>query len=123
MKRTTYHLGGFDASAPAKNRATELDSQTNTFTSWDAGGTQTEQRPLTSAETAVLAAEDSAILVSTNTQDLHGKARQALTANATYLAISAPTAAQNTAQVKSLTRQVNALIKLQLRDLADVSGT
>lgn len=52
---------------------------------------------------------------------LEQRVRDALVANVTYLAVAAPTAAQNTAQIKSLTRQVNALIRLQLRalDVAD----
>lgn len=58
------------------------------------------------------------------TLDLHAKARAALTANATYLALANPTAAQNTAQIRRLTRQVNALTRLALaadllRDNAD----
>lgn len=44
--------------------------------------------------------------------DLHARARQALAANATFLAIPAPTNAQAVAQVKALTRQTNALIRL-----------
>lgn len=58
-----------------------------------------------------------------NQNDLETKARAALTANATYLAIASPTVAQNTAQTKALTRQVNALIKFALGDFTDVSGT
>lgn len=46
--------------------------------------------------------------------DLHTKARQALTDNATFLAIATPTAAQVAAQVKRLTRQQNAVIRLLL---------
>ena len=44
-------------------------------------------------------------------------------ANATFLALAAPTNAQVLAQTKALTRQVNALIKLRVQDLADLSGT
>ena len=56
------------------------------------------------------------------------KAATALTANVTYLAIGAPSNAQVTAQVRALTRQTNALMRLvagmygqhtQLQDAAD----
>ncbi len=44
-------------------------------------------------------------------------ARNALTANRTFLAIATPTNAQTLAQVKALTRQMDALIRLQLNHL------
>ena len=59
----------------------------------------------------------------TNRAALLAKATAALDANATYLARSAPTTAQNTAQVKALTRQVNALIRLATAALSDTAGT
>lgn len=54
---------------------------------------------------------------------LTAKANQALTSNAAYLALTPPTTGQAVAQVASLTRQVNALIKLTIRALQDESGT
>lgn len=46
-----------------------------------------------------------------NRTKIENRAAQALTDNATYLAIGSPSAAQNAAQVKALTRQVNGLIR------------
>jgi len=46
------------------------------------------------------------------TADINTKARQALTANATFLAVAAPTNAQTLAQVQRLTRECSALIRL-----------
>lgn len=51
--------------------------------------------------------------------DIHVKLRDLIGRNREFLAIDAPTAAQTAAQVKRLTRQVNHLIRLQLRDLLD----
>jgi hypothetical protein len=58
-----------------------------------------------------------------NRTDVLDKARAALATNATYLAVGAPSNAQNLAQIRALTRQVNGLIKLQLDDMGDVTGT
>lgn len=54
---------------------------------------------------------------------LRDKAQQALTANAAYLAVASPTAAQNTAQIQRLTRECNALIRLLIGRLDDTAGT
>lgn len=58
-----------------------------------------------------------------NQQTLFANARTAIAANSTYLALANPTAAQNTAQIKRLTREANALIRLLLGELQDVSDT
>ncbi len=61
---------------------------------------------------------------------LTDRARAAVATNNTYLAIASPTAAQNAAQVKTLTREVTGLIRLlghvvtELADLGnDTTGT
>jgi hypothetical protein len=46
------------------------------------------------------------------TLDLHAKARTALQANADYLALASPTNAQNLAQIRRLTRECSAIIRL-----------
>jgi hypothetical protein len=52
-----------------------------------------------------------------NEETLRQQARQALDANRTFLALASPTNAQTLAQVKALTRQVQALIRFELDDL------
>ena len=51
---------------------------------------------------------------------LRDRAAAALDANKTYLALSSPTAAQNLAQIRLLTRECSALIRLALRALDTV---
>lgn len=58
-----------------------------------------------------------------NTTSLQQRAQTALTNNQTFLALPSPTNTQVLAQVRALTRQVNALIRLQLALLADISDT
>ena len=49
--------------------------------------------------------------------DIHTKLRDFVNRNRTYLALPAPTANQQAAQIDRLTRQLNHLIRLQFRDL------
>jgi hypothetical protein len=58
-----------------------------------------------------------------NYLQLQQRAAAALAANATFMAIASPTQAQSVAQVKALTRQVNALLRIQLNALSDVSDS
>lgn len=55
-----------------------------------------------------------------NERTLRDRAATALANNRDFLAITTPTNAQVVAQVKALTRQVQALIRLQIQDM---SGT
>ncbi len=59
----------------------------------------------------------------TNADALRDKATAALTANATYLALPSPTNAQNLAQIRALTRETNALVRLLLGSLDSLDGT
>lgn len=47
-----------------------------------------------------------------NRQNIESAIRGAVIANRTYLAIAAPSASQNTAQIKALTRQINRLFRI-----------
>ena len=65
---------------------------------------------------------DTTVNVETSPQEdnydtIQQAARQALAANRTFLAIATPTAAQNAAQAKALTRQMNGVIRLLLTEL------
>lgn len=56
-----------------------------------------------------------------NQETLEDRLRTFRTRNNEFLALAAPTAAQRNAQVARLTREANALIRIVLRDLADIS--
>jgi hypothetical protein len=58
-----------------------------------------------------------------NVASLVAKGQNALTSNATFLALGSPTNAQTLAQVQSLTRQMNALIRLTLGQFDTTNGT
>lgn len=58
-----------------------------------------------------------------NQATLLGKAQTALTNNANYLAIASPTNAQVSAQVAALTRQIDALIRIDINQLDSTAGT
>lgn len=45
-------------------------------------------------------------------QQLQGRMTQAIAANSTYIALTSPSTAQNAMQIKALTRQVQAMLRL-----------
>lgn len=58
-----------------------------------------------------------------NEVDLRAKLAAALGSNVAFLGLESPTAAEIGEQVAGLTRQVDAMIRLQLNRLDDVAGT
>jgi hypothetical protein len=110
-----------DATAAADAPNANIPARSVRF--YNADGTVASTRAYTAAENAAADAAAQTTLYAVNEAALLAKVPTALTANATYLALGAPTNAQTLAQVQRLTRQVNALLKLRANDLADTSGT
>lgn len=99
------------------------DDATRTVTRWDRTGAILEQRPYTAAEHAAATATATQATADANEATLRSRAQTALTTNGEFLALAAPTNAQTLAQVKALTRQASALIRLELRALDTLAGT
>ena len=76
-----------------------------------------------SAITAAQAVQTAAQQLVTNQQTLQSRAQAALTANATFLALPSPTAAQTLAQVQTVTKECSALIRLALNLFDSTVGT
>lgn len=109
--RNVYFPGGFDPAAPNDNLAERWDLAAGTYTAWDRDGNQTDSRPLTDEETAQLQQVAAGQQAAGNMETLSGMLTQAIDDNHTYLALSAPTADDQTAQVRRLTRQVQGVIR------------
>lgn len=88
-------------------------------------------KPLTPAEDSRYQADQSAVAASAadqatktgNRDTLQTRAQSALAANATFLAITAPTAAEVRTQTIALTKECSALIRLLLNQLDSTAGT
>lgn len=97
------------------------DTTAGTVTEFDPPGAQSGvTRPMTPAEIAEFAAIEASDGVNANETALQTRLRAFRARNNEFLALTAPTAAQRNAQVARLTREANALIRLALRDLANI---
>lgn len=74
----------------------------------------TADAPVTGMRCAATACVPTPDPAGVNAETLRQQALAALSSNRTYVALASPTAAQTTAQVKALSRQVNGLIRLAL---------
>jgi len=99
------------------------DSTANTYVHLARDGSTLESRPLTADEVARFTTLTGQMTGSANAAVVHSRAQAALTANAAFLALASPTNAQVVAQVQRLTKECNALIRLTLSLLADISDT
>ena len=129
MGLTIYYPGGYEAAAPAQNIAEQWNDATQTVTAWDVNGNVTASRPYNLAELWALTAEQAEQGLATNRTALQQKANAALAGNQTFLALTPTfplTVAEQqalVAQVAALTRQVNALVYLQLQEFSSTTGT
>lgn len=85
---------------------------TRVYQAWDAAGVKTEERPFTAEENEE--ADESAPLrtAEVNAETLEQRLSNAIQANLDYLALTSPTNAQNVAQIRLLTRENLALIRM-----------
>ena len=80
-----------------------------------------EKSNLSLSESRVLTEDEiQAVSVSEAEKSSTDRLRAALETNTRYISLEKPTAAQVAAQTKALTRQVSALLKLQLREYSEV---
>jgi hypothetical protein len=92
------------------------DDTSRTVTTWDGQGSPTT-RAYTAAENTEADTRAVQQAGADNETSIRQKLRLALGTNTDYLAIATPTAAQTTLQVKALSRQANALIRLANQQL------
>lgn len=92
------------------------DDTARELTTWDTAGNPTS-RVYTAAENIEADARALQQATADNEAAIRDRLAQAIAGNVTYLGLATPTAAQTTTQVKALTRQIDALIRLANRQL------
>lgn len=109
MRHEVYGPGGWSADDP--NPSESWDLVAGTYTRRGLDGEVDETRPLTAAETARLQGLAAAQTAAQSVTTLAGLVQQAITDDDAYLALAAPTAADQLAQIRRLTRQMLAVAR------------
>ncbi|MDF1603406.1 hypothetical protein [Nocardioides sp. YIM 152315] len=104
-----------DDAWPAGDRTSWADDEARLV--WDFTAEPWESRPYTDDENAAADARAAEAAVVADRAALVEQARDAVAGNRVFLDLDAPTAAQTLAQVRALTRQMTALVRLTVGDL------
>lgn len=99
----------------------QWDDVTRTYSDFRTSPTTT--RAYTAPENVAADRRATAATAAANNTALRNKARQAIAANDTFLALTGPTNSQVVAQVQRLTREATALIRLTIGALDSMDGT
>jgi len=118
---TTYGLGGYDPEHPDANITEQVVANPDGTVSVTKDGATVVHS--NDAVTARVAEQLAAQALDANASTLRSRAQRALNTNATFLALASPTNAQTLAQVRNLTRETSALIRLLLNQVDDITGT
>lgn len=99
------------------------NDSTRTVTTYSPAGAVLNTRPYTVEEDAAADAAAVAETARTNRDTINGRAKSALAANDTFLAIASADLGQIRTQTRMLTRECSALIRLLLAELDTTAGT
>lgn len=117
-----YYEGGYIESQPFNNARRYWDFANRVFHDYETGADVS--RPFNAAENQMADIEEVSLSKGALREELEDKVVNAFQSNNAFLAIASPTNAQVLAQVKALTRQNNAIMKLLVSKLmTDSSGT
>lgn len=106
---------------PFNNMVELWDDTTNTYYNYITG--ESVSRPFTQEEIDFFTMQAQKDTISRNMESVLTKITAALGSNSTFLALATPTNAQTLAQVKALTRQMNALMRFVGNKLDTLSDT
>lgn len=101
------------------------DDDNRLYYEWDGDGNVIiNGEPYTPEQNADADSRSSTYIMTYNEAALHDRARTALTQNSAWLNRSAaPTNAQTLAHIDRLTRQMNSLLRMEIRELLDIGDS